>query len=246
VLALTTTPVINAPAAVAATGRSDNAQRLSGIPGVITPRTVTLPRALLASPDAATTLARHGFDFPLLMRTPGFHTGRHFLRMETIAQLPAALSELPGEELTVLRYLDARGPDGKARKYRVMMIDGRLYPLHVAISSHWKIHYFTAEMADSPEHRAEDAEFIENMPAVLGSRAMTALAEIQSRLGLDYAGIDFGLSASREILLFEANATMLVNPPEPDQKWAYRRPAVDRIYAAMRRMLMGRAAGSGV
>jgi len=39
---------------------------------------------------------------------------------------------------------------------------------------------------------------------------------------------------------------MLVNPPEPDQKWAYRRPAVDRIYAAMRRMLMGRAAGSGV
>jgi glutathione synthase/RimK-type ligase-like ATP-grasp enzyme len=231
---------------VAATGRSDNAQRLSGIPGVITPRTVTLPRALLASPDAATTLARHGFDFPLLIRTPGFHTGRHFLRIEAIAQLPAALAELPGEDLTVLRYLDARGPDGKARKYRVMMIDGELYPLHVAISSHWKIHYFTAEMAESPEHRAEDEEFIENMPAVLGPRAMTALAEIQSRLGLDYAGIDFGLSASREILLFEANATMLVNPPEPDQKWAYRRPAVDRIYAAMRRMLMGRAAGSGV
>jgi glutamate/tyrosine decarboxylase-like PLP-dependent enzyme/Tfp pilus assembly protein PilF len=246
VLALTTTPVLNAPAAVAATGRSDNAQRLSGIPGVITPRTVTLPRALLASPDAATTLARHGFDFPLLIRTPGFHTGRHFLRIEAIAQLPAALAELPGEDLTVLRYLDARGPDGKARKYRVMMIDGELYPLHVAISSHWKIHYFTAEMAESPEHRAEDEEFIENMPAVLGPRAMTALAEIQSRLGLDYAGIDFGLSASREILLFEANATMLVNPPEPDQKWAYRRPAVDRIYAAMRRMLMGRAAGSGV
>jgi glutamate/tyrosine decarboxylase-like PLP-dependent enzyme len=246
VLALTTTPVINAPAAVAATGRSDNAQRLSGIPGVITSRTVTLPRALLASPDAATTLSRHGFDFPLLIRTPGFHTGRHFLRMETIAQLPAALAELPGEDLTVLRYLDARGPDGKARKYRVMMIDGRLYPLHVAISSHWKIHYFTAEMADSPEHRAEDAEFIENMPAVLGPGAMAALAKIQSRLGLDYAGIDFGLSASREILLFEANATMLVNPTEPDQKWAYRRPAVERIYAAMRRMLMGRAVGSSV
>ncbi len=55
VLALTNTPVINAPAAVAATGRSDNAQRLRGIPGVITPRTVTLPRVLLESPDAATS-----------------------------------------------------------------------------------------------------------------------------------------------------------------------------------------------
>lgn len=244
VLALTTAPVLNAPLAVAATGRSDNAQRLSGIPGLITPGAVTLPRALLAGPDAATTLARHGFEFPLLIRTPGFHTGRHFLRVEAIAQLPAALAELPGEDLTVLHYLDARGLDGKVRKYRVMMIGGGLYPLHVAISSHWKIHYFTADMADNPEHRAEDAEFLENMAGVLGPRAMAALAGIQSRLGLDYAGIDFGLSASGEILLFEANATMVVNPPEPDEKWAYRRPAVERIYAAVRRMLMRRAAGA--
>jgi glutathione synthase/RimK-type ligase-like ATP-grasp enzyme len=246
VLALTTAPVINAPAAVAATGRSDNAQRLSSIPGVITPRTVTLPRALLAGPDAGMSLTRHGFDFPLLIRTPGFHTGRHFLRVEAIGELPAALAELPGEDLTVLSYLDARGRDGKVRKYRVMMLDGELYPLHVAVSSHWKIHYYTADMADKPEHRAEDAEFLENMPAVLGPRAMTALAEIQARLGLDYAGVDFGLSASGEILLFEANATMVVNPPEPEEKWAYRRPAVERIYAAVRRMLMSRVAATSV
>jgi aromatic-L-amino-acid decarboxylase len=45
VLALTTAPVINTPGAVKATGRSDNAQRLSGIPGVVTARTVTLPRS---------------------------------------------------------------------------------------------------------------------------------------------------------------------------------------------------------
>jgi glutamate/tyrosine decarboxylase-like PLP-dependent enzyme len=241
VLALTQAPVINQPAAVAATGRSDNVQRLAGIPGAITPGAVTLPRTLLAAADAATTLARHGFEFPLLIRTPGFHTGLHFLRLETIAELPAALSELPGDHLTALRYLDARGPDGKVRKYRVMMIDGELYPLHLAISTHWKIHYFTAEMADSPEHRAEDAEFLENMPGVLGARAMAALVGIQLRLGLDYAGIDFGLNAAGDILFFEANATMVVNPPEPEEKWAYRRPAVERIYAAVRRMLMARA-----
>jgi aromatic-L-amino-acid/L-tryptophan decarboxylase len=243
VLALTTAPVINAPAQVAATGRSDSAQRLSGIPGVVTSGAVMLPRALLAGPDAAMTLARHGFEFPLLIRTPGFHTGRHFLRIEASAEMPAALEELPGDDLTVLNYLDARGPDGKVRKYRAMTIDGRLYPLHVAISSHWKIHYFTADMADNPMHRAEDAEFLENMAAVLGPRAMAALTGIQSRMGLDYAGIDFGLSASGEILLFEANATMVVHPPEPGEKWAYRRPAVERIYAAVRNMLMQRSGG---
>ena len=92
-------------------------------------------------------------------------------------------------------------------------------------------------MVDQADNRAEDAEFLENMPGVLGPRAMQALAQIQVTLGLDYAGIDFGLSATGDLLLFEANATMVVNPPEPDQRWAYRRPAVERIFAAVRRML---------
>jgi len=235
-LALTAAPVINPPAAVLATGRADHA-RLSRLPGVVTPATVTLPRELLSSLEAAATVARHGFRFPLLLRTPGFHTGRHFLRVEAPESLPAAVAQLPGKELTVIEFLNARGAGGKVRKYRVMMIDGELYPLHVAISSDWKIHYFTAEMAESVDHRAEDAEFLENMPGVLGLRAMEALAHIQATLGLDYAGIDFGLSDTRDLLLFEANATMVVNPPEPDERWAYRRPAVERIFAAVRRML---------
>ena len=201
------------------------------------PVTVTLPRELLSPAEAAATVARHGFRFPLLVRTPGFHTGRHFLRVESLEALTGAVAELPGRELTVIEFLNARGADGKVRKYRAMMIDGQLYPLHVAISSHWKIHYFTAEMAERADHRAEDAEFLEDMPGVLGPRAMEALAQIQATLGLDYAGIDFGLSDAGDLLLFEANATMVINPPEPDERWAYRRPAVERIFAAVRRML---------
>ena len=236
VVSLTQAPVINLPSAVLATGRADHT-RLTRLPGVVMPLTVTLPRELLSTSDAAPTLARHGFRFPLLVRTPGFHTGRHFLRVETPEELRAAVAKLPGKELTVIEFLNARGADGKVRKYRVMTIGGELYPLHVAISSHWKIHYFTAEMAERADHRAEDAEFLENMPQVLGPRAMQALAGIQATLGLDYAGVDFGLSAAGELLLFEANATMVVNPPEPDERWAYRRPAVERVFAAVRRML---------
>jgi glutathione synthase/RimK-type ligase-like ATP-grasp enzyme len=182
-------------------------------------------------------VARHGFRFPLLVRTPGFHTGRHFLKVESAAALAGAVEQLPGQEITVIEFLEARGADGKVRKYRAMLIGGELYPLHVAISSQWKIHYFTAEMAERDDHRAEDAEFLENMAGVLGDLAMEGLARIQSTLGLDYAGIDFGLSAAGDVLLFEANATMVVNPPESDERWAYRRPAVERIFGAVRRML---------
>ena len=70
---------------------------------------------------------------------------------------------------------------------------------------------------------------------MLGPRAMAALAEIQKTMGLDYAGIDFGLNARGDVLLFEANATMTVLPPRTDQRWDYRRAAVRRVEDASER-----------
>jgi hypothetical protein len=119
----------------------------------------------------------------------------------------------------------------------VMVIGGRLYPLHLAISSNWKIHYVTAEMSNSPEHRAEEAQFLEDMPGVLGPRAMAGLDYVQRELALDYAGIDFALSPHGDVLLFEANATMVAHLPEPEERWSYRRAAVERIHEAVRDML---------
>jgi glutamate/tyrosine decarboxylase-like PLP-dependent enzyme len=225
----TSAPVINSPANVLQTRRTD-AHRFSEVPGLVTPVTITLPRTMLHC---------HGLGFPLLVRTPGFHTGRNFVRVERPDDLASAVERLPGKELTVIQYLDARGADGKFRKYRVMMIDGHLFPLHLAISSDWKVHYFAAEMAENESYRAQDAEFLEHMPDVLGARAMDALAIIQTVLGLDYGGIDFGLSPTGDVLLFEANATMVVNPPEAGEKWEYRRAPVQRIFAAVRSMLTG-------
>ena len=123
-----------------------------------------------------------------------------------------------------------------------MMVDGLLYPLHLAISQNWKIHYFSADMADRAEHRAEEAEFLADMPGVLGSKAMAALQQVQASLGLDYGGIDFGLNQDGEILLFEANATMVVEQPNVDPRWDYRRAAVERIHDAVRSMFLTSAA----
>jgi tetratricopeptide (TPR) repeat protein len=236
----TEAPVINHPAAVRRTSRCAIAERLTGLENVITPKTVLLSRRLLEGEDAGAMLVEHGFAFPLLLRSPGFHGGEHFVKVEEPGELGAAVADLPGDELLVIQYLDARGRNGKARKYRVMMVDGRLYPLHVAISRSWKIHYFSAEMAECAEHRAEDAAFLNDMVGVLGARAMAALEQIQATLGLDYGGIDFGLNERGEILLFEANATMAVLVPDKGAQWDYRRSAVETIYRAVWTMLMER------
>jgi hypothetical protein len=119
-----------------------------------------------------------------------------------------------------------------------MMIGGQIYPLHLAISRNWKVHYFTSDMADKPDHRAEEAQFLENMPAVLGETATTALLRIHDALGLDYAGVDFGLAANGDLLLFEANATMVIAVPDSSERWAYRRSAINGIIDAVVAMIL--------
>ncbi len=229
----TVAPVINSPTAVLHTTRAEITQRFRQLPGIVVPQTVLFSRATLEAPDALSILTQHEFTFPFLLRSPGFHTGRHFLLVKNSTEFTAALADLPGAELLVIEYLDARDTDGNVRKYRVMMIDGQLYPLHLAISTNWKVHYFTAEMANQPAYRAQEAEFLNNMQQVIGARAMGALARIQAELGLDYAGIDFSVNANGDVLLFEANATMVVIPPESGATQDYRRPAVDRVFQAV-------------
>jgi hypothetical protein len=227
-------PVINRPERVQLTGRATIAQRLAAIPGVIAPRIETL--------SPATLRARAGeLEFPLLLRRPGFHTGEHFLRVAARTDLEAAVAALAAEELLLISYLDARGADGMARKYRVMFIDGALYPLHLALSTDWKVHYYTSNMADDADYRAEERRFLEDMPGVLGPMAMDALGRICVTLGLEYAGIDFALAADGRVLLFEANATMVVFPPGPDPIWDYRRGAIDAVLTAASRMIVKNA-----
>jgi glutathione synthase/RimK-type ligase-like ATP-grasp enzyme len=237
-------PVINDPSAVMRSGRIDNAARLSTLPGVVTAKTLSVGRAVLASAEATAWLAGHGFAFPLLLRSPGYHTGRNFIIVESAAELSAAAASLPGSDLLAIEYLDARGQDGSARKYRVMMIGGKIYPLHLAISRDWKVHYFTSDMADKTDHRLEEAAFLADMPAVLGDKAYHALEGIRDALGLDYAGIDFGLNADGDLLLFEANATMVIAVPDNDARWAYRRTAITGIIDAVVAMIRQKSAGA--
>lgn len=227
-----TAPVINPPARVRATDRVGNARRLAGIPGVITPKIFALPREAIAAAD--------GLRFPLLLRTPGFHTGEHFRYVENRSALPQTVADLPGAELLVIEYCDARGPDGMARKYRAMFIDGAVYPWHLAISADWKVHYVSATMAANPAHRAEECQFLNDMPKVLGARAMTALGVIGQTMDLDYAGVDFALMRDGSILVFEANPTMVISPPGPEPIWDYRRRAAAQALTAATNLLVRR------
>ena len=235
--AVTRRPVVNHPYAVSLTGRAVNAARLGRIADVVAPRTAWLSRQALAEGAGEMLLAESDLRLPVLLRSPGFHTGQHFVLVRDAVDLARQASLLPGDAVLGIAYLDAAGKDGLFRKGRVMIVDGGLYPLHWAISAEWKVHYFTAGMAANAEHRAEEAQFLDDMAGFLGSRAMAALGAVATMLKLDYGGIDFALDGAGRILLFEANATMVILPPPEGAMWNYRRGATERAQTAVRLML---------
>jgi hypothetical protein len=230
-------PVFNRPDAVHQSDRVSNAQRLGAIPGVIAPLTLRYSRRVLSDSGAARVLRDSGFRFPLLLRSPGYHTGQHFVRVDTPDELADAVATLPGDELLAIQFIDTRDKNGRFRKYRAMFVGSSIYPLHLAVSRHWNVHYLTAGMSESDEHRALDAAFLTDMPSVLGSRVMATLEAIRTTLGLDYAGVDFAIDDVDNVILFEANATMVILPPGPDERFAYRREPVERVFQAVSTML---------
>jgi glutathione synthase/RimK-type ligase-like ATP-grasp enzyme len=70
---------------------------------------------------------------------------------------------------------------------------------------------------------------------------MEALRRIAAALELDYGGVDFALDPEGRVVVFEANATMVITPVDDDERWTYRRAALDRVADAVRLMLVERA-----
>ncbi|HUZ78943.1 MAG TPA: tetratricopeptide repeat protein [Chloroflexota bacterium] len=229
-------PTLNLPRQVARTGRLEHAARLGQLEGVLAPRIIEVPRATLLTPRGRDVLAAAGLGWPLLLRAPGFHTGEQFLKVERPEGLAAAGATLPGSRVLAIQYLDLRDSQGWVRKYRVMAIDGQLYPLHLALARQWMVHYLHADMTE-PQHQREEAKFLNDMEGALGHQALAALARIRDEMKLDYGGIDFTLDEQGQVVLFEANATMMVPTPGVDDLAAYRLPAIERVHAAVRGMI---------
>ena len=235
-------PLVNRPDAVLQTGRLDNAMRIGELSGVIAPRTALVSKMELIAGKASEMLAQNGFSFPLLLRASGFHGGNYFVCIDNPDALNTAIEALPGKNLLVIELMDSRSEDDLFRKYRVMSINGTLYPIHMAISAQWKVHYFSSDMVNHEKFRIEEEEFLNDFSLFLGLDALLALEKISKNLGLDYCGIDFGMDKNGNILLFEANATMALIPPTHGEKWEYKRQAFANALEATKKMFLERAA----
>jgi Flp pilus assembly protein TadD len=225
-------PVINPPDAIAKTGRDMAPALFAGIDGLIVPEVERLtPQALAGTAITA----------PMLVRPPGDHGGDNLTLLRTDADRDAWLASNTAGEVIVTRFEDFCSADGHWRKYRFAFVDRRPYPYHLAIGDDWLVHYWRAEMGRSEAKKAEEARFLSGWRGLFGPRGAAAVEAVAHRLDLDYGGLDCALMADGRVLLFEANACILVHLDEPARAFPYKHTHVPAIRDAFTRLVLARA-----
>ena len=231
-------PLLNRPASIRALARDRLWQVLHGITGLEIPRTRRLSRQELAKlSEAKSVEILEDGGFPLIARPTLSHAGFGLAKLEAPADIPAYLSERPEEEFFIARFVDYRSKDGLFRKYRLVCIDGAPYACHLALSDEWKLWYLNAAMEASAAKRAEEERFMAGFDAGFAARHKRALAEIASRIGLEYFQIDCAETAAGNLLIFEADSTAIVHNMDSSATFPYKPPQMRKVFDAFVRML---------
>ena len=228
-------PVLNAKAAnIRALTRDGVAAAMAGASEVLAPAAARLSR------DDLTAIAAGRCPpcaFPLLVRPIASHAGAGLAKLDEAAALPTYLAGQVEDRFYVTPFVDYAGADGLFRKQRIVLIAGRPFICHMAISERWMVHYMNAGMTESAEKRAEEARFMTAFDTDFARRHADALTQLHERLGLDYVGIDCAETPDGRLLLFEADVAMIVHAMDPPDPFAYKKAPMHKLFAAFEAML---------
>jgi hypothetical protein len=237
-------PVLNEASRISRLTRDGAWALLASTPGAAMPINAAVDRPSLlrlANGEAPLEQLLPDCRFPIIARPVGSHAGEGLKKLDDRAAVLAYLSEYSQADFFISPFVDYRSADGLFRKYRVALIDGRAYACHMAISSHWMIHYLNADMIDNPQNRAEEATFMRDFDEAFGARHQTALREIARRCGLDYLIMDCGETPDGKLLIFEVGAAMIVHAMDPEDIFPYKAVQMKKLFAAFETMLRSRA-----
>ncbi len=236
-------PVLNNPARLPGLRREVLWQILSGFPGVVVPRTCWLPRQALTSMMDDKTLPAQTLDipFPMLIRPAGSHAGKGLRLIVNRSELAAAFATDPAESFQVCRFVDYRSRDGKFRKFRVALVNGRPRLCHLAISDHWMVHYLNAGMAIHAERRAEEATAFREFDTGFARRHAEAFQFIHERLHLDWLVLDCAELPDRRLLVFEADTAAIVHGMDAVGDFAYKAQPMKTLALEFRAWVSERA-----
>ena len=75
--------------------------------------------------------------------------------LAAMVALATAFARVPSDDYYLTEFCDYRSADGQFRKYRFIFVDRAVYPYHLAIGPHWKLHYWRVDMEAGPDLKRE-------------------------------------------------------------------------------------------
>ena len=236
-------PMLNgAPAKVRWLGRDRAPAHLEGCAGVNAPPTLRVTRAQLAAlAHAPLGDVLPGHEFPVIVRPVDSHAGTGLEKLDEAAAIHGYLEHQTGALFYLSPFVDYSGLDGRFRKLRVALVDGRPFIVHMAVSGHWMVHYLNAGMDQDIAKRAEEAQMMATFDQGFAARHADAFAAIHAAFGLDYLAIDCAEDREGRLLIFEADTAMIVHDMDPPDLYPYKAPAMRKLFAAFQTMIAKRA-----
>jgi hypothetical protein len=242
-------PVLNLPHRISGLTRDAASALLAPIEGVNMPVNRRVDRTDLvgfASGAQVSGAIPGALSFPMIARPVGSHAGEGLEKLDDRTAVQSYLARHAQSEFFIAPFIDYRSEDGLFRKYRLALIDGEAYACHLAISSHWMIHYLNADMINNDQNRAEEANFMRDFESDFGARHQTALREIARRSGLDYLIMDCSETREGELLIFEVGTAMIVHAMDPEHIFPYKAAQMAKLFGAFQAMLRKRAQSANV
>jgi hypothetical protein len=234
-------PLLNQASRINWLSRDHAYSLLSESPGVVIPATARLTRQELEfiTKESATVQSYLSeATFPLIVRPVGSHAGHGLEKIDRPADLLNYLQTTQGMMFYVSSFIDYSNSDGLFRKYRVALIEGKPYAVHMGISSHWMIHYMNAGMTESADKRAEEALFMSDFDSVFAQRHAAALQAIHKNMQLDYLILDCAETQDGKLLLFEVDNSAVVHTMDPVDLFPYKKPQMRKVFDAFRNLLV--------
>ncbi len=234
-------PVLNAPDRIAQLSRNQVSMILQDASGIYIPPSIRIPRDRLMN----MALGIHnphknilGLNFPVIIRPLDSHAGKGLIKADSSNTIATYLEVHNETEFYISEYVDYCSRDGQFRKYRIVLIDGKPFASHMALSDHWMIHYLNGGMTESAEKREEEARFMSTFDKKFAVRHQIALQTIYERFGLDYLVIDCAETTSGQLLVFEVDSSAVVHAMDSVDMFPYKQPQMQKIFSAFRAMLV--------
>lgn len=234
-------PVLNRPERISRLSRENVSRLLKSAPGIEIPITARIDRQGLQQICRGEKLISSVLEdgiFPIIIRPVGSHAGAGLAKLDSAEAIAAYLDTMTESEFNVARFVDYRGPDGLYRKCRIVLIDGKPFACHLALSDNWMIHYKNAGMSESAAKRAEEARFMADFDDDFARKHQEAFRIIGERLGLDYLVIDCAETAEGKLLIFEADNLGFVHNMDPVDIYPYKPTQMRKLFSAFYEMLL--------